>query len=55
VIDLQELHIIAQLVDNVEIIISKLEKAYASNNTEDFNKSKSEIIGIQKKISGLIK
>jgi len=54
-IDLQELHIIAQLVDNIEITIGKLEKAYASKNAEDFNKSKAEIIDTQRKISGLIK
>ncbi len=54
-IDLQELQILAQLADNIEIISGKLEKAYASNNTEEFNKSKKEILEIQKKISNLIK
>ena len=54
-LDLQEMHILAQLVDNMEITISKLEKAYASNNTEEFNRSRAEILDIQRKISGLIK
>jgi hypothetical protein len=54
-IDLQELQILAQLVDNMEIIIGKIEKAYASNNTEEFNKSKKEMLDMQKKISKMIK
>ena len=54
-IDLQELQLIAQLVDNLEILTGKLEKAYATNNTIQFNKIKQEILEIQKKISTIVK
>ena len=50
-IDLQQLKILAQLVDNMEVITSVLEDAYNRNNAEDFNKAKKELLYIQTKIS----
>lgn len=49
-IDLQQLKILAQLVDNMDIITSVLEDAYNRNNAEDFNKAKKELLDIQNKI-----
>lgn len=50
-IDLQQLKILAQLVDNMDIITSVLEDAYNRNNAEDFNNAKKELLDIQNKIS----
>lgn len=52
-IDLQQLKILAQLVDNMEIITNVLEDAYNRNNAEDFNKATKELLDIQNKISKL--
>ena len=49
-LDLQQLQILAQLVDNMEIVSGRLEKAYGDNDGESFKKSKKEILDIQKKI-----
>jgi len=49
-IDLQQLKILAQLVDNMDIITTVLEDAYNRNNAVDFNKSKKELLSIQNKI-----
>ncbi len=54
-LDLTELQILAQLADNMEIAIKKMEKYYEENNAENFNMSKKEILGIQNKISEMIK
>jgi hypothetical protein len=50
-IDLQQLKILAQLIDNMEVITSVLEDSYNRNNAEDFNKAKNELLDIQTKIS----
>ena len=54
-IDLEQLQILAQLVDNVEIFIQRMEKAFSENNAESFNLNKKEILEIQKKVSDIIK
>jgi len=54
-LDLQEIQIIAQLVDNMEVLTNKIEDAYKENNGEKFNKSKREILSVQRKISEMIK
>jgi hypothetical protein len=53
-LDLQELQVIAQLVDNMNILSDKLEKAYSSNDAESFNNAKQEILKIQGKINQII-
>lgn len=53
-IDLEQLQILAQLVDNMEILANKLERAYNDNNGENFNSSKKELLDSQNKISRLI-
>jgi hypothetical protein len=52
-IDLQQLKIIAQLLDNMDIIENKLERAYNDNDAENFNRAKTEILDIQNKISSM--
>jgi len=54
-LDVQELHIIAQLVDNIEIILGKLEDAYSDKNAENFAESKNEILKSQINIAEIIK
>ncbi len=53
-LDLQELQILAQLVDNMDIMRGELERKYEENDGESFNKYKREILNIQKKISEMI-
>ena len=54
-LDLQQLQILAQLVDNMEVVSERLEKTYEDNDSENFNKSKREILDIQNKISEMMK
>ena len=46
----QELQTLAQLEDNLEITLEKLEKAYQENDSEGFKNAKSEIIIIKNPI-----
>ena len=41
-IDIQELHLLTQLVDNLSALKDKLEESYQENNAENFKKSKKE-------------
>ena len=54
-VNLNELQLLAQLVDNIEISIGKLEKSYKDNDGENFQKSKQSILDFQQKISKIIK
>ena len=53
-LDLEQLQILAQLVDNIGIIIEKIEKSFEENNGEEFVKSKKELLNSQKKINEII-
>ncbi len=53
-LDLQQIQILAQLIDNIDISIEKLEKAYKNNDAEEFNNSKKEILATQPKISKIL-
>ena len=52
--DLEQLQLLAQLVDSREIAANKLEKAYQDNDGEDFQKSRKAILDFQQKISALL-
>ena len=52
--DLQELEIIAQLVDSMEIALDSLEKSYSEKDAEKFNKLKEEILKFQSKINEIL-
>ena len=54
-LDLQELQIIVQLVDNIDISVNKLEKAYANRDGVNFEQSKQDILKSQKKIQDILK
>ena len=54
-LDEQELHTVAQLIDNIDIILGKLEESYSDKDAKNFNKSKNEILNSQIKISEIIK
>ncbi len=53
-VDLEQLQILAQLVDSMEIAIDKLERAYQDNDSENFEKSKKVISDFQQKILEII-
>tara|TARA_Y100000310_G_scaffold285130_1_gene308365 strand:+ start:1565 stop:1750 length:186 start_codon:yes stop_codon:yes gene_type:complete len=53
-LDLEQLQIIGQLVDNIEIMVGKLEHSFKSKDSEDFTKSKQEISKTQRKINEMI-
>jgi len=54
-LDVQELQIMAQLVDNLEISYKNLESAYNSKNSEAFMTAKRSILDTQSKIDSMIK
>lgn len=51
---LEQLQILAQLVDSMEMAIDKLEKSYQNNDSENFQKSKKTISDFQQKILEII-
>ncbi|MBS3075817.1 hypothetical protein J4429_05160 [Candidatus Pacearchaeota archaeon] len=53
--NLEQLQILAQLVNSMEISALKLEKTYNEKDIENFNKHKQEILNIQNRISHIIK
>jgi len=53
--DMQELQIILQLVDNIDIVVEKLEKAYDNRDATNFEKSKQEILSSYRKIQEILK
>ena len=53
--DVQELQVIAQLIDNMVIITDKLEKAYDDKDSVNFEQSKEEILKFQKQIENMLK
>jgi len=53
-VDLEQLQILAQLVDSTELSIDKLEIAYQNNDSENFEKAKKTIFSFQQKISEII-
>lgn len=52
--DVQELQVIAQLIDSMDVIVRKLERAYSDKNGEEFKTAKSEILKSQKKIDDML-
>jgi hypothetical protein len=52
--DVQELQVIAQLIDSMDVIVGKLEKAYSNKNGEEFKTAKEEILKSQKKIDNML-
>lgn len=53
--DLEEVQILAQLVDNMEIVSNELEKSFKKKNSEKLNNSKKEIKDISQKINKILK
>ena len=54
-IDLNELQILSQLMDNVDISVSNMGKAFNEKDSESFEKSKKEILNTQIRIDKIIK
>ena len=53
-LDLEQLQILGQLVDNIGRMESKFEKAFETNNGEEFVNSKKEILKVQNEIKKMI-
>jgi len=53
-LDLDQLQTLGQLVDNLDILTKRLEKSFETNSSEEFSKSKKEILDIQDKISKMV-
>ena len=53
-LELDELQILAQLIDDIEISINGLEKSYNKKNSENFENYKKSILDSQKKVSEII-
>jgi len=54
-LDLEQLQKIAELVDKMELSTVELDKAYANNDAEEFNKIKKEILDVQAEISAMFR
>lgn len=52
-LDSEQLQTLAQLVDKIELATEELDKAYAKNDAEEFNKIKKEILDVQAEISAM--
>tara|TARA_Y100000310_G_scaffold294995_1_gene325927 strand:+ start:239 stop:499 length:261 start_codon:yes stop_codon:yes gene_type:complete len=52
--DVQELQVIVQLIDNMDVVVRKLEGAYEDKDGEGFKKSKMEILKSQKQIGRML-
>ena len=53
-LDVQQLQVVAQLINNMEIVIEKLNDAYSNNDAEKFKQSKIEILTSQKQIEEML-
>jgi hypothetical protein len=53
-LELQEIQTIAQLVDNLDLAVDKLDNSYSEKEASLFNQTKQEMINFQKKISNLL-
>ena len=54
-LDLQNLQIIAQLVENIRGVVDDLEKAYSNKDSFSFEKAKKDILNSQTKIQDILK
>jgi len=53
-LNLEELQLLAQLIDDIEIATTKMEKAYQDNSGEGFQNSKKAILDFQQKITRIL-
>jgi len=53
--ELEEIQILAQLIDNMDIASDKLAEAYEKNDAEKFNKARDSILDFKNKISEIVK
>ena len=49
--DLEQLQLLAQLVDSIEIAVEKLGDSYKEKDSEEFYNSKKAILGFQKEVA----
>jgi len=54
-LDLEQLQVLAQLSDNLDILLNVLEKSYNNKDSENFNRSKNEVLETYKKISEILR
>ena len=48
--NLEQLQLLAQLVDSMEIALEKLEDSYKDKNGEEFHEAKNSILSFQKEV-----
>jgi hypothetical protein len=53
--DLQEMQIVAQLLDNMELATNHLEKAFGKSDSTNYKRASDEIFDIQSKIDRILK
>lgn len=53
-LDLDQLQTIGQIIENIEILTERLEKAFESSNGEEFLKAKKEISILNDKINQMV-
>ncbi|MDP2924826.1 MAG: hypothetical protein Q8N99_00480 [Nanoarchaeota archaeon] len=54
-IDIHQLQILAQLVENMDQTLLKLEKSFNENDSKSYNLAKKELMDLQENISKLTK
>ena len=54
-IEVEDLRILAQLIDNLSKLTPEIEKAYNKKDAEGFSKTKENFLDLQKKILKIIK
>lgn len=52
---IEELQILAQLIDSTESAVGRIEHSYGKNDVEEFTQAKQTILNFNKKISEIIK
>ena len=52
---IEELQILAQLIDSIDSGVERIEHSYGKNDVEEFSKAKEIILNFNKKISEIIK
>ncbi len=53
--ELEKIQLVAQIVDSIENMTIKMEKAYADNDSERFERARKSILDFKQKIEDVLK
>ena len=53
-LDSQNIQILMQLIESMDLVTDKIEKAYNRRDGEDFRRAQEEILDLQKKIATIL-